>query len=153
MYLVSHISNIYEFMIYESFRIECGVIYLYFSGFLNKFWWWLIDDVTSDVIDPRRYPNENLHVIRNRTGGHWLIFAFINIIIARSGGNHRGSKVGKGKNITKMFASKNYLHGPIFMYNAQKTLKLVPVLIFFGKKTPFFEGVGLVWRGQKLPKC
>ena len=131
-------------MIYESFRIECVVIYLYFTIFSNKFYLWLIDDVTSDVIDPRGYHNENLHVIRNRKRGHLPMFALINIIITRSGWLRGGRKSEKGKNITKMFASKNYSHGPIFMHNAQKTLKLAPVLIFFGKKLHFLGGrIGL----------
>ena len=39
----------------------------------------------------------------------------------------------------KMFASKNYSHGPIFMCMAKTIMKLAFVLIFLGK-TSFFEG-------------
>ena len=54
------------------------------------------DDVSSDIIDPREYHKDNLHVNRNRKRAHLSIFGLIKII-ARCGGTNRWSKDGKVK--------------------------------------------------------
>ena len=110
---------IIEFVIYALFRIEIGVICLYDNDFSNKCQWWLIDDVISDVINPRKYHKLILHVIANRKRGHLPIFILICLIIPISG-CQKGSKVGKGKNVIKIFSSKNCCLGPISMYITQK---------------------------------
>ena len=94
----------------------------------------LIDDIISVFSDPRGYYKDTLHAIRSRKRGHLSIFKLICMSIRRREG-------GKGSNITKMFATKNYSHGPIFMHMARKILKLAFVLIFWIK---LHLGEGLV---------
>ena len=70
-------------------------------------------------------------MIRSGKRGHLPIFTLIYIIIPRGGGFNGGvQKSERAKNITKMFAGKNYSHRPIFMHVARKILELAFVLIF-----------------------
>ena len=66
-----------------------------------------------------------------------------------------GQKSERAKNITKMFAGKNYSHRPIFMHVARKILELAFVLIFNWIKLHFLGvRIGLTpSKCSRVPIC
>ena len=112
-----------------------------------------MDDVTSDVIEPLGYHNDNFYVIRNWRKGLLPIITFICIIITQSGGFMRVESQ-KRENITKIFPNKNYLHRPIFMFMEEYSSKNIEVSTFphIFREKPYFCSIELIWHAQKLLK-